>query len=383
MKYIDEYRDPQAAKRLVKRLAAVTRECGPDGVTVMHVCGSHEQAIAKFGLRAILPPGLEVIMGPGCPVCVTDVPEVDEAISLASDRKVILTYGDMLRVPGSNGSLAIAQAKGADIRVVYGPHATVAIAKGSPDRDFVFFASGFETTAVATAGVILAGPPPNLSFLSTHKYIPPVMEIMCEMPSSRIQGFLAAGNAATITGWGIFEPFVRRHKLPVVVGGFEPLDILSALIDLAELVRDGRAEVKNAYPRCVTREGNRAAQQALWEVFELVGGQWRGIAHIPNGNIRIREAYRAYDARARFRINTEAMGASCVSELARRCICGDIMSGVATPHDCAMFGKECTPLDPVGACMVSMEGTCKIWHEYGAPPQRARSIPKAVEVVPK
>lgn len=375
MKYLDEYREPRAVKCLTERLATVTKECGPEGVTIMHVCGSHEQAIAKFGLRAIFPPGLEVIMGPGCPVCVTDIPEVDEAISLALDGRTILTYGDMLRVPGSRMSLATAKAEGADVRVVYGPQAAVSISKAEPDREFVFFASGFETTAVATAGVILAGPPPNLSFLSAHKYIPPVMEIVAEMPASRIQGFLAAGHAATITGWGVFEPFVRRHRLPVVVAGFEPLDILSALIMLVELIRDGRAEVRNAYPRCVTREGNRQAQQALWTVFELIGGQWRGIAHIPNGNIRIRDEYRAYDARARFRISTDA---SELSGLVRSCICGDIMSGVATPYDCPMFGKECQPHDPVGACMVSMEGTCRIWYEYGRLPQWGR--PAQVEV---
>lgn len=369
MKYLDEYRDPKLAAPLLERLAAATKACGPDGVSIMHVCGSHEQAIAKFGLRAILPQGLDVIMGPGCPVCVTDVPEIDEAISLALGGKVVLTYGDMLRVPGSRMSLADAKATGADVRVIYGPSAAVEATRAEPDRDFVFFTTGFETTAAPTAGIILAGPPPNLSFLSAHKYIPPAMEIVAEMPHSRVQGFLAAGHAATITGWALFEAFVRRHGLPVVVGGFEPLDILSALLVLVELICDGRAEVKNAYPRCCAREGNLQAQRVLWKVFEPVGGRWRGIAHIPNGNLRLRDAYQAYDARARFRIDTGVLGASGVSDLARGCLCGDIMSGIASPYDCPMFGRECTPAHPVGACMVSSEGTCKIWHQYGGRPE--------------
>ena len=370
MKYLDEYRDSLVTARLIKRLSALTEACGPDGVTVMHVCGSHERAIARFGLRAILPPALEVIMGPGCPVCVTDAPEIDEAVSLALDGRVVLTYGDMLRVPGTRMSLADAKAMGADVRIVYGPGAAIALARGEPDRDVVFFATGFETTAAPTAGVILAGPPPNLSILSAHKYIPPVMEIIAEMPQSRVQGFLAAGHAATVTGWGIFEAFVRRHGLPVVVGGFEPVDILAALIDLVDLIREGRADVRNAYPRCCTREGNLALQRALWEVFEPGGGRWRGIAHVPNGNLRIRDAYRAYDARARFRINIDSFTASGLSDLARTCICGDIMSGVASPVDCVLFGKECQPIEPVGACMVSTEGTCRIWYEYGGQSER-------------
>ncbi len=370
MKYIDEYRDPRHTGALLARLGAVAKQCGPGGVSIMHVCGSHERAIAKFGIRAILPPGLEVIMGPGCPVCVSDTTEVDEAIALALDGKLVLTYGDMLRVPGTRMSLAEAKAQGAAVRVVYGPAAAVAVAEANPSRDTVFFATGFETTAAATAGVILAGPPPKLLFLSAHKYIPPVMEIVAEMPQTRVQGFLAAGHAATVTGWGVFEPFVRRHALPVVVSGFEPVDILCALIALVELIRDGRAEVKNAYPRCVTREGNRDLQRALWEVFEPVGGRWRGIAHIPNGNLRFRDAYRAYDARVRFRIDTDALEIPGLSDLARQCICGDIMSGVAIPYNCALFGKECNPLQPVGACMVSSEGTCRIWFEYGGQPER-------------
>jgi hydrogenase expression/formation protein HypD len=335
----------------------------------MHVCGSHEQAIAKFGLRAAFPRELDVIMGPGCPVCITDVPEVDEAVVLAKQGVRVATYGDMLRVPGTVESLADARAAGARVDVVYSVAHAVELARGSAE-DVVFFASGFETTAVATAAVLLREPPSNFSVLSAHKYIPPVMEIVAEMPETRVEGFLAAGHAATITGWGIFEPFVERHRLPVVVAGFEPLDILAGLVTLAEAIREGVPRVVNAYPRCVTREGNRAAQEKLWSVFRPVGGRWRGIAHVPNGNLRLKDEWAAFDARRRYEIDLSSFWDYAPATLTQECICGDIMAGIASPSDCRLFGKECVPEKPVGACMVSSEGTCKIWHQYGGHPDR-------------
>jgi len=236
----------------------------------------------------------------------------------------------------------------------------------------VFFASGFETTAVATAAVLLAGPPANFSILSAHKYIPPVMEIVAEMPGSKIEGFLAAGHAATITGWGVFEQFVARHRVPVVVAGFEPLDILAGLVRLVEMIADGEIAVANAYPRCVTRDGNLEAQQRLWRVFETQGGRWRGIAHVPNGNLRLRDEFAQWDARRRFDIDLAPLWDHAPPRLVAQCQCGDIMAGIASPHDCALFGRECTPDAPVGACMVSAEGTCKIWHQYGGHPNLKR-----------
>jgi hydrogenase expression/formation protein HypD len=358
-----EFRDPERAQVLCQTLRRVCDQVERP-VSVMHVCGTHEQSIARFGLRSLLPPNLNVFMGPGCPVCVTDMPEVDEAVALALRGVTVATFGDMFRVPGSVLSLAEAKAQGADVRVVYSPWDALRLAQ-STDREVVFFATGFETTAVATAAVILSHPPPNFSVLSAHKYIPPVMEIIAEMPDTRVQGFLAAGHAATITGWKIFERFVERHRIPVVVGGFEPLDILAALVRLVELIRDGDLRVVNAYPRCVTPEGNRQAQRLLWEVFETVGGTWRGIAHIPNGNLRIRAKYAGVDARRRYDIDVSDLLKGAPPRLTQECICGDIMAGIASPYDCRLFGKECTPQNPVGACMVSSEGTCKIWYEYG------------------
>ena len=362
-----KFRDPQRAAALEAALFEHARRIGRAPVTVMHVCGSHEQAIAKFGLRAAFPRELDVIMGPGCPVCVTDVPEVDEAVALAKQGVRVATYGDMLRVPGTAMSLADARTQGARVEVVYGVAQAVALARQSTEQ-IVFFASGFETTAVATAAVLLADPPANFSILSAHKYIPPVMEIVAEMPGSKIEGFLAAGHAATITGWGVFERFVERHRVPVVVAGFEPLDILAGLVRLVELIANGDMRVENTYPRCVTREGNLEAQARLWRVFEPQGGRWRGIAHVPNGNLRLRDEFAQWDARRRFVIDLAPLWDNAPPALVAQCQCGDIMAGIASPHDCALFGRECTPDMPVGACMVSAEGTCKIWHQYGGHP---------------
>jgi len=335
----------------------------------MHVCGSHEQAIAKFGLRSVLPPGLRIITGPGCPVCVTDAPEIDEAVALAKRGVPVLSYGDMLRVPGSGGSLDDARAEGARVEVVYSVTQAVERAAASPAEPVVFFATGFETTAVATAAVLLRDPPPNFSVLSAHKYIPPVMEIVAEMPGNRVAGFLAAGHAATITGYGVFEAFAARHGLPVVVAGFEPLDILAGLVQLLSLVRRGEPRVANAFPRCVTREGNKRAQEQLWRAFEAVGGRWRGIAQVPNGNLRLRPELARHDARRRFGRELQAARRPAASRSLHACLCGQIMSGRASPSDCPLFGGACTPEDPVGACMVSSEGTCRIWHQYGGHPR--------------
>ena len=368
-----KFRNPARAAALASALQKVTTSIGRSPVSVMHVCGSHEQAIARFGLRASFPRDLNVIMGPGCPVCITDQPEVDEAVALARQGVRIATYGDMLRVPGSARSLADAQAEGGRIDVVYSVAQALEAARASSEP-LVFFATGFETTAVATAAAILDSPPPNFFVLSAHKYIPPVMEIVAEMPETRVEGFLAAGHAATITGWAVFEEFVERHRLPVVIAGFEPLDILAALVRLVELVRDGRPAVENLFPRCVSREGNLRAQEQLWNVFKPIGGRWRGIAHVPNGNLRLRDEWAHLDARRQFRIDLTSLWDEAPSALAQSCICGDIMAGIQSPADCRLFGKECLPESPVGACMVSSEGTCRIWHQYGTKPQLADAL---------
>ncbi|WP_084509920.1 hydrogenase formation protein HypD [Haloplanus natans] len=361
-----EFRDPEKADALAERAEELVADIDADEVSVMHVCGSHEQSIAKFGLRSMLPEGLDLRMGPGCPVCVTDMPEVDEAVALANAGHTITTYGDMLHVPGTSVSLSDARAAGADVRVVYSAAEAVDIAEET-DGDVVFFATGFETTAAPTAAIVRDDPPENFWVLSAHKYVPPAMEVVAAMPETDVDGFLAAGNAATITGWGLFEELVDETNTPITVGGFEPLDVLAGLVVLLRDIRDGDVTVRNAYPRCVTEQGNEPAQKQLWNVFTTESGEWRGIAHIPDANLVLRDEYAHVNARERFEIDTTSLAAGG-SSLVDDCICGDIMAGRADPTDCDMFGEECTPEDPVGACMVSSEGTCKIWHEYGGRP---------------
>ncbi|MDR5672182.1 Hydrogenase maturation factor [Halalkaliarchaeum sp. AArc-CO] len=359
-----QFRDPEQAEQLADRLEALMAEI--DGsVNLMHVCGSHEQAIAKFGLRSMLPDGLSLRMGPGCPVCVTNMPEVDEAVAVAKQGAIVATYGDMFRVPGTTQSLADARADGARVEIVYSASEAVDLAEENPDEEVVFFATGFETTAAPTAAILVDDPPENFWVLSAHKYVPPAMEVVAEMPDTDIDGFLAAGHAATITGYGLFEPFVEEYEIPVVVGGFEPVDVMLGIERLLEYIREDTAGLENAYPRCVTREGNRAALETMWSVFEKTSGEWRGIAEIPGANLTLREEYADYDARERFDVEPETGGPDPLTE---QCVCGDIMAGKADPDECDLFGEECTPGNPVGACMVSSEGTCKIWHEYGGHP---------------
>jgi hydrogenase expression/formation protein HypD len=361
-----KFRDPVRARELTQVLHGLVRSLARP-VTVMHVCGTHEQAIARFGLRAQLPAALRVIMGPGCPVCVTDQSEVDEGVALALQGVRVATYGDMLRLPGSSKSLADAQAQGAKVEIVYSATQALELAQASPEP-LVFFASGFETTAAATAAILLSNPPKNFSVLSAHKYVPTAMEAVARLPEAKVAGFLAAGHAAVITGYGLFEDFAQRHKTPVVVAGFEPLDILAALVKLIEMVRDGSTDAANAYPRCVSREGNRRAQETLWRVFETVDGPWRGIGVIPHGNLMMRSEFTDFDARRRFTIDVSGLKVATSSDLSRRCLCGKIMVGLVEPTDCPLFGRQCVPESPVGACMVSSEGTCKIWHQYGGRP---------------
>jgi hydrogenase expression/formation protein HypD len=362
-----KFRDPARARALADALSRNVAAIGRP-ISVMHVCGSHEQAIARFGLRAVLPPELTLIMGPGCPVCVTDGPEVDEAVALATQGVRVCTYGDMMRLPGTARSLADAHAEGGKVEIVYSVAQAVELARKHPADEVVFLGSGFETTAVATAAIALSELPRNFSILSVHKYVPAAMEVVAESKETNIEGYIAAGHAAIITGWGIFEPFAARTRSPVVVAGFEPLDILAAIVKLTELVKERRPEVFNAYPRCVTKEGNLPAQKSLWKVFRTVTGTWRGIAEVKDGNLDLRPEWAAIDARKRFRIDTSGVRDEEAEEAAKGCICGSIMLGLAVPTDCALFGRTCVPEAPVGACMVSTEGQCRIWHTYGGTP---------------
>lgn len=297
-------------------------------------------------------------------MCVTDAPEIDACVALAEHGIHIVTYGDMLRVPGRAQSLDDVRAKGANVEVIYAATQAAEIAR-TTDAPVVFFATGFETTAVATAAVLLADPPPNLFVFSAHKWVPAAMEVVAGTPESKIEGYLAAGHAATITGFGVFESFVEKHQRPVVVAGFEPLDILAGLALLVEQIVDARAEVVNAFPRCVTRDGNRRALEVLFRVFEHGDGEWRGIARVPLGDLHLREEFAANDATVRFASELGARTVPAERAGAGECKCGAIMTGLSEPTDCALFGNSCRPDAPVGACMVSTEGICRIWHEHG------------------
>ena len=359
-----EFRDVAAGRALQARLErAMSRATRP--ITLMHVCGSHEQAIARYGLRSRFPGNLQIQMGPGCPVCVTDAPEIDACVALAQCGVRVLTYGDMLRVPGSALSLDDARAAGARVELIYAATQCVEIARATTEP-IVFFATGFQTTAVATASLLLSDPPANLFVLSAHKWVPAAMEVVASSPDTKIEGYLAAGHAATITGYGIFESFVAKHGKPVVVAGFEPLDILSGLVLLVKQVLEGKAAVVNAFARCVSRDGNVRAQDALFRVFRHTDGDWRGIAHVARGDLRLRDEFAAHDATLRFADELATATPPALRANLAECRCGAIMTGLQSPTDCPLFGKQCRPEAPVGACMVSTEGACRIWHDHGA-----------------
>lgn len=358
-----QFRDVARGQALQDRLHRLLDRAGRP-ITVMHVCGSHEQAMARYGLRDRLPSTLHVQMGPGCPVCVTDATDIDAVIALAEAGVTVLTYGDMFAVPGTDGSLQAAQAAGARVDVIYAATQAVDAARASADP-VVFFATGFETTAVATAAILLNDPPPNLFVYSAHKWVPAAMDIVARLPHSPVEGFLAAGHAATITGFGLFEPFVATHQRPVVVAGFEPLDILAALVCLVECIVDGNVAVVNAFARCVSRAGNARALSALHRVFDMGDGPWRGIAHIPGGELTLRPAFQAHDARSRFADLLAQAPARPSRTLADACVCGSVLTGVQKPSDCMLYGKACQPQSPIGACMVSSEGPCRIWFDSG------------------
>ncbi|WAI00936.1 hydrogenase formation protein HypD [Methanogenium organophilum] len=318
--------------------------------TFMHICGTHEAAIAHSGLRSILPDNLKIVMGPGCPVCITPQGEIDAAIDLAEKDCIIATYGDLMRVPGTKGAL---DSIGKDVRVVQGVHKAVEIAEKT-DQEVVFISVGFETTAPTVAATILQEPPENFSILSCHRFVPPAMKYLLEQGEAKLDGFLLPGHVCVVAGYQEYEQF----PVPQVVGGFEPEDILLGLLMLVKQVKEGRAEVENAYPRAVSREGNPKAMHMMYEVFEPCDVEWRGFPIIPNSGLRLKEKYAAYDAQKKFGIEIKHV------EKHSSCICDKVLRGVADPTDCKLFGKVCTPRKPVGPCMVSHEGACKIWALY-------------------
>ncbi len=362
MKYVDEYRDRSAAEvaaNEIRRL--VTRPW-----IIMEVCGGQTHAIVRFGLDELLPEKLTLVHGPGCPVCVTPVGLIDQAVALASWPQVIFcTFGDMLRVPGSRRSLFDAKAAGGDVRVVYSPLDALALAESHPDREIVCFAVGFETTAPAYAMAVKEAARrrlSNFSLLVAHVLVPPAMEAILSAPGNRVQGFLAAGHVCTVMGYAEYEPLAVRYRVPIVVTGFEPLDILEGILMLVRQLEEGRAEVENQYVRSVRRQGNEAATALMAEVFEPSPRAWRGIGEIPASGLRLKPAYAAYDAALKFRRELAQTAGSAEED--PECRSGLVLQGLLKPTECPAFGVKCTPERPLGAPMVSSEGACAAYYRY-------------------
>ena len=358
MKFVDEYRDPALAGRLLEEIRhTVTRPW-----VVMEICGGHTHAIMKNGLDQLLPAQVELVHGPGCPVCVTPVEIIDRAVAIAARPEVIFTsFGDMLRVPGSASSLFMAKSFGADVRMVYSPLEAVALARQNPEREVVFLAVGFETTAPGNGMALLQARREgltNFSLLSSHVLVPPAIRALLSSPSNRVQAYLAPGHVCTVMGWQEYEPLAVEFKVPIVVTGFEPVDILAGLLMVLRQLETGCHEVENQYGRSVSREGNKAAQRIMAEVFTVSDRAWRGIGVLPASGLVIRDHLAVYDAERKFSVDTISVQES---EL---CKSGSVLQGLIKPDSCPAFGRECTPEHPLGATMVSGEGACAAYYKY-------------------
>lgn len=358
MKFMDEYRDATAAGGFARALRRITTRPW----TLMEVCGGQTHAIVKFGVDELLPTQVTLVHGPGCPVCVTPLELIEKAIEIASMPGVIFcSFGDMLRVPGRDRDLLSVKAAGGDVRIVYSPLDAVQIARAHPDRDVVFFAVGFETTAPANAMAVYqaarAGVT-NFSLLVSHVLVPPAMEAILSSPKSRVQGFLAAGHVCTVMGYTEYEPLAAKYRVPIVVTGFEPLDILQGVYMCVKQLEEGRHEVENQYSRAVRRDGNVSAQQIVSEVFRIVPRKWRGVGEIPRSGLALADAYRTFDAELRFGVADRS------ADEPTECCSGLIMQGLMKPHECPAFGTRCTPEHPLGATMVSSEGSCAAYFRY-------------------
>lgn len=359
MKFVDEYRNPEAAARLARSIRRrVSRPW-----TIMEVCGGQTHTILKSGLPDLLPPAITLVHGPGCPVCVTPLELIDKAVAIAARPGVIFcSFGDMLRVPGSSRSLFDAKAAGADVRIVYSPLDALKLARAAPDRQVVFFAVGFETTAPANAMAVWQAEREglaNFSVLVAHVLVPPAMEAILSSPDCKVQGFLAAGHVCTVMGFREYEPIAARYQVPIVVTGFEPLDLLEGVSMVVEQLESGRAEVDNQYTRSVRPDGNRPARRRIAEVFEVSPRQWRGIGEIPASGLQLTARYRRFDAAERFQIRLDPVRES------PECISGLVLQGIRKPQECPAFGTRCTPERPLGAPMVSSEGACAAYYLYG------------------
>jgi len=358
MKFIDEYRDPEAARSYAQALRSLVTKPW----TLMEICGGQTHAIVKFGIDELLPPQITLVHGPGCPVCVTPLELIEKAIRIASMPEIIFcSFGDMLRVPGNSKDLLSVKAGGGDIRIVYSPLDCLKIARDNPSHEVVFFAVGFETTAPANAMAVFQARRQglkNFSLLVSHVLVPPAIEAILASPLNNVQGFLAAGHVCAVMGYEEYEPIVRKYGVPIVVTGFEPLDILQGVYMCVEQLEKGRAEVENQYVRCVRKEGNSAAKDFIRSVFRVVPRKWRGVGEIPQSGLGLQHEYAEFDAEIRFAVSDFTVAES------PECISGQILQGIKKPHECQAFGTLCTPEHPLGATMVSSEGACAAYYRY-------------------
>jgi hydrogenase expression/formation protein HypD len=348
------FRDQEFSERVAQKIQRIAASEG--SIRICHVCGTHEWTITHYGIRSLLPSNIEVIAGPGCPVCIVPASEIDEAFQLAMNDVTVTCFGDVLRVPGSKMSLLDAKAEGADVRIVYSVDDAVKMAKSEVDKDFVFFAVGFETTAPSTAVEIMGRPPENLSFLISHRLIPPAMELLVKMKDLNLDGFIAPGHVSTIIGLKPYEVFPKTYKMPTVVAGFEPLDVLFSIYMIVKQIKEDKPRLENEYVRAVRSEGNVKAQEVMRRVFDIADGKWRGLGNIPSSRLKVNSEYEAADAVLKYDIKVEDG-----VDIHPGCQCHLVVVGKTKPTECPLFMTACTPQKPVGACMVGSEGTCRIW----------------------
>lgn len=367
MKYVDEFRDPQKAEALIREIQKLGKEIGRSKeapIKIMEICGGHTHSIFKYGIEEILPDNIELIHGPGCPVCVMPRGRLDDAIALSQNPNVIFaTFGDAMRVPGSKYSLLQAKAQGADIRMVYSPLDCLKIAKENPDKEVVFFAIGFETTAPSTAFTVLQAAAeniPNFSLFCNHVLVIPALKALLDNPDLQLDGFIGPGHVSMVIGTNPYQFIAEQYHKPVIVSGFEPLDILQSIWMLLQQFVEGRCEVENQYNRLVQKGGNTNALAAINQVFEVRENfEWRGLDDIPNSGLKIRPEYAQFDAEVKFTIPGQKVADH------KACQCGEILKGVLKPWQCKVFGTACTPENPIGTCMVSSEGACAAYYKYG------------------
>ena len=358
IKHLHEYRDPELSRKIIQQIKKTSQK----NIRLMEVCGTHTTSIFRNGIRSLLPETISLLSGPGCPVCVTAQNEIDAFIELARlDDVIIATFGDLIRVPGADSSLQNEQAKGRDVRVVYSTFDAIEIAKKNPDKNVVFLGVGFETTAPTIAASILAAHNLNLNnyfVISAHKLLPPALFTLAENPKTNIDGFILPGHVSVIIGVKAYIPFYEQYNVPCVIAGFEPIDILQAILMLAKQIEDNASRLENGYKRAVTFEGNPKARSTMNAVFETAGAAWRGLGVIPLSGLKIRKEYAAFDAQKVFGIKLAE------SEDPKGCACGEILLGLKIPPQCPLYKKKCTPIQPIGPCMVSSEGTCAAYHRY-------------------